>query len=258
MLKAIREAKMHTSWLNPSEEHEQAMRHFIETILSPDNTDFLDDFTQFQRRITELGIYNSLAQLTMKIAAPGVPDFYQGTEIWDFSLVDPDNRRPVDYALRRRLLCGLDASVGARGQATVVDDLMGNICDHRLKLFTVAMLLRFRRSWRELFDHGAYKPVAVDGPRQAHIFAFTRSYAGREVIVAVPRLLAALLPDEGMAPLGERVWGDTTLVLPTPAADGYRNVLTDRCVSLTRTEDQVTIRAADVFEQFPVALLAGR
>jgi (1->4)-alpha-D-glucan 1-alpha-D-glucosylmutase len=258
MLKAMREAKVFTSWINPSEEHENAMRHFVETILLPDNAAFLDDFLQFQRRIAQLGIYNSLAQVAVKIAAPGVPDFYQGTEVWDFSLVDPDNRRPVDYAMRRLLLCGLDADLRARGRATVASDLMTRIFDHRLKLFTVSTMLRFRHAWREVFDHGAYTPIATEGNRQAHLFAFSRGYAGREAIVAVPRLLAALLPDEGPGPLGERVWGETLLVLPTSAADGYHNVLIDRCVPLTRDGDRVTMRAADVFEQFPVALLASR
>jgi (1->4)-alpha-D-glucan 1-alpha-D-glucosylmutase len=258
MLKAMREAKVFTSWINPSEAHEQAMRHFIETILTPDNTAFLEDFTPFQRRIAQLGIYNSLAQATIKITAPGVPDFYQGTEIWDFSLVDPDNRRPVDYGLRRELLAQLDAKRRARGQAATARDLMTNISDHCLKLFTVATLLRFRQKWSDVFAHGAYTPIAIEGSRQTHAFAFLRGYAGREAIVVVPRLLATLLPDEGIAPIGERVWGDTVLVLPLPAADGYHNVLTDQCVPLSRDGDRVTIRAADVFEHFPVALLAGR
>jgi (1->4)-alpha-D-glucan 1-alpha-D-glucosylmutase len=258
MLKAMREAKVFTSWINPSEEHERAMRHFVETILAPDNTAFLDDFAQFHRRIAQLGVYNSLAQVALKIAAPGIPDLYQGTEIWDFSLVDPDNRRPVDYALRRTLLAGLDADVQARGRTAVSAGLMASPFDHRLKLFTVATMLRFRQTQREVFDNGAYLPLATAGTRQAHVFAFSRSYAGRDVIVAVPRLLAPLLPDEEAAPLGDRVWGDTVLVLPTLAAAGYHNILTNRCVPLTRTGDHVTLRAADVFEQFPVALLEGR
>jgi (1->4)-alpha-D-glucan 1-alpha-D-glucosylmutase len=257
LLKAMREAKVFTSWINPSEEHERAMRHFIETILAPDNTLFLDDFAQFHRRIAQLGVYNSLAQVALKIAAPGVPDFYQGTEIWDFSLVDPDNRRPIDYTLRRTLLAGLDADVQTRGRTAAAAGLMADIFDHRLKLFTVATLLRFRHTRREVFDRGTYMPVATDGNRQAHIFAFARSYAGRQAIVAVPRLLASVLPDERALPLGDRVWGDTVLVLPT-AASRYHNVFTDRCVPLAREGDRVTARAADVFEQFPVALLEGR
>ena len=174
MLKAMREAKVFTSWLNPSDVHEQAMRHFVETILASDNTAFLDDFVDFHQRIAQLGIYNSLAQVAMKIAAPGVPDFYQGTELWDFSLVDPDNRRPVDYARRRMLLAELDAETASTGAAAVAAGLMASPRDDRLKLFTVATMLRFRQVRRELFDHGAYTPLAVAGARQAHLFAFSR------------------------------------------------------------------------------------
>ena len=96
MLKAVKEAKVYTSWLNPSERHEAAMTRFVEAVLAPSNRAFLDDFIEFDRRIAQLGLYNSLSQLLVKLTAPGVPDFYQGTELWDFSLVDPDNRRPVD------------------------------------------------------------------------------------------------------------------------------------------------------------------
>jgi len=255
MLKAMREAKVFTSWLNPSDVHEQAMRHFVETILAAENTTFLDDFTDFQQRIAQLGIYNALAQVALKIGAPGVPDFYQGSELWDFSLVDPDNRRPVDYARRRALLEELDARVKAEGIGTVAAALMSRPADDRLKLFTTMTMMRFRQARRDLFDRGAYTPVAVTGGRQAHVFAFSRGYSGREAIVAVPRLLSPLLPDVSDLPLGERVWGDTVLALPTAAAAHYRNALTDRSVPLQHDGDRVSVRAADLFETFPVALL---
>jgi (1->4)-alpha-D-glucan 1-alpha-D-glucosylmutase len=258
MLKAMREAKQFTSWINPSDEHERAMRHFIETVLAPDHAAFLDDFRAFQQRIAQLGIYNSLAQLALKVTAPGVPDFYQGTELWDFSLVDPDNRRPVDYETRGRLLTMIDCDIQRCGRTALVADLLANILDPRLKLFTTASLLRFRRSQPELFDHGAYRPIVVEGNRQAHIFAFSRGYAGRDAVIAVPRLLATLLPDPGMTPLGERVWGDTHLLLPSPTAAGYHNVLTDRCVPVQRDTHQVVVRAADLFAEFPIAVLEGR
>ena len=118
MHKAMREAKVFTSWLNPSEPHEQAMTGFVEAVLAPDNTAFRQDFVEFERRVAQYGIYNSLAQLAVKVAAPGVPDFYQGTELWDFSLVDPDNRRPVDYDRRRVLLEEIDAAhaIGGGGR----------------------------------------------------------------------------------------------------------------------------------------------
>ena len=258
MLKAMREAKVFTSWISPGEEHEAAMRHFVETILAEDNTAFLADFDEFEQRVAYLGAYNALAQVAIKIAAPGVPDFYQGTELWDFSLVDPDNRRPVDYALRRSLLAEIDEKMNDSGLPAIVADLMSTPLDHRLKLFTVATMLRYRRAHRDLFDHGAYTPIDITGARAAHVFAFSRGYSGHEAIVATPRLLAGLLPDAGTAPLGDRVWGDTRLSLPTPAAGRYHNVMADRCVPLQRDGDRVLIRAADLFETFPIALIEAR
>jgi (1->4)-alpha-D-glucan 1-alpha-D-glucosylmutase len=157
-----------------------------------------------------------------------------------------------------QVLAALDADVQSRGREAVASDLMTRIFDHRLKLFTVATLLRFRQTWHEVFSGGAYTPVAADGSRAAHLFAFSRGYAGREVIVAIPRLLAAVLPDDSRGPVGERVWGDTGLVLPTSAADSYQNVLTDRVIRVHRESDRATLPAADVFELFPVALLASR
>jgi (1->4)-alpha-D-glucan 1-alpha-D-glucosylmutase len=258
MLKAMREAKVFTSWINPSDVHEDAMRRFIEAMLAPDNTAFLDDFCEFQRRIAQIGIYNSLAQVTIKISAPGVPDFYQGTELWDFSLVDPDNRRPVDYARRQALLADLDATLRSTGRDAVVADLMAHIDDDRLKLFTTSVALRSRRDHRDLFERGGYAPIAVEGGRHPHVFAYARAYAGGEALVVVPRLMATLLPDRDLPPLGERVWGDTRLVLPASTAAGYHDVFTDRCVPLDRQGDRVTMRVADVFDRFPVALLHGR
>jgi (1->4)-alpha-D-glucan 1-alpha-D-glucosylmutase len=258
MLKATREAKVFTSWLNPSEPHEEAMRQFVEAILAADNTAFLDDFHDFHRRIAQLGVYNSLAQVAVKMTAPGVPDFYQGTELWDFSLVDPDNRRPVDYGRRHRLLTELDEQLQARGHTSVAAALMSTPRDDRLKLYTVATVLRYRRANRDLFDHGGYTPLAIEGVRQGHVFSFSRGYAGREAIVVVPRLLSALLPDAETPPLGERVWGDTAIVLPASPASQYHNVLTDACVPLQANADRVTVRAADLFDTFPVALIEAR
>ncbi len=258
MLKAMREAKVFTSWINPGEEHEAAMRHFVETILAADNSAFLEDFGEFQQRIAHLGAYNALAQVAIKIAAPGVPDFYQGTELWDFSLVDPDNRRPVDYALRRSLLTEIDEKMNDGGLPALATDLMATPLDNRLKLFTVATMLRYRQAHRDLFDHGAYTPITATGTRPAHVFAFSRGYSGHEAIVAVPRLLASLLPDIATPPVGARVWGDTLLSLPTPAAGCYHNVMTDRCVPLQRDGDAVLVRAADLFETFPIALIEAR
>jgi (1->4)-alpha-D-glucan 1-alpha-D-glucosylmutase len=243
MLKAMREAKVVTSWINPSERHEAAMVAFVTTILALDNTGFREAFLPFQKRIAQLGIYNSLSQLAIKIGAPGIPDFYQGTELWDFSLVDPDNRRPVDYQRRRCLVADV--------QRRSIDDVMSKPDDDRLKLFVTTRLLQCRRSSADLFAFGSYEPLAIDGARRDHAFAFARGHQGRTALVVVPRLVAGLVPDGDVPPLGERVWGDTIVRVPDGAARCYRQALTDTCVPVV----DGALRLADVFAKAPVAFL---
>jgi (1->4)-alpha-D-glucan 1-alpha-D-glucosylmutase len=255
MLKAMREAKVFTSWLNPSVAHERAMTRFIDTVLAPDHQAFRDDFLRLHADVSRYGLYNSLAQLAIKICAPGVPDFYQGSELWDFTLVDPDNRRPVDYGRRCRLLAALDDECARDGRAAVATRVL-DARDDRLKLFATAMLLRARREQRDIFASGDYNPVDVQGSRRDHVFAFVRTAGDRRVIVAVPRLVATMAGPVDAAPVGERVWGDTLLRLPPGAhGGGWHNAITDRCVPMQ--SETGAIRAADAFEHFPVAVLVG-
>jgi (1->4)-alpha-D-glucan 1-alpha-D-glucosylmutase len=254
MLKAMREAKVVTNWLNPSVAHERAMARFIDAVLAPDHQAFRDDFLRLHADVARYGIYNSLAQLAIKICAPGVPDFYQGSELWDFTLVDPDNRRPVDYRRRCRLLTALDEECARDGRAAVAARAL-EARDDRLKLFATTMLLRARREARDIFASGDYNPVDVQGSQRDHIFAFARTAGGRRVIVAVPRLVATMAPQVDTAPIGERVWGDTLLVPRGAYAGGLHNVMTDRCVPIH--PETGAIRAADVFDHFPVAVLVG-
>ena len=257
MQKAMREAKVYTSWLNPSLRHEEAMTRFVEMVLAPENGAFHSDFLEFHRPVAALGLFNSLSQLVLKITAPGVPDFYQGTELWDFSLVDPDNRRPVDYARRRRLLAEIDQAVQSGGRAALVDRLVSFPEDDRLKLYTAAMGLRFRQQRRAVFDAGAYVPVPVEGPRRDHVFAFVRSHESTQVLIAVPRLVATLTPD-AQPPVGERIWGDTRLMLPSSQAQGWHHVFSDRCVPLRQDGARSSVLARDLFEHFPVACVEGQ
>jgi (1->4)-alpha-D-glucan 1-alpha-D-glucosylmutase len=252
MQKAMREAKTYTSWLNPSVRHERAMTGFVEAVLSPDNEVFRRDFLRFQSRLARFGIYNSLSQLAMKICAPGVPDFYQGTDVWNFSLVDPDNRRPVDFDRRRTLLAEIDAERQHAGAAAVVSRLVANPCD-RLKLYVTSTLLRFRSTRTDLFQAGGYRAVRSDG---RHVFAFSRFHERGQVILAVPRLVAGLCPD-GRLPIGQEVWGETRLFVPSTSA-AYRQVLTDRCVRVTDDREGPYLRAAEVFADCPVALMEAQ
>ena len=252
MHKAMREAKVVTSWINPSEPHEEAMTRFIESVLAAQNTAFREDFLEFHGRISHYGIYNSLSQLAVKIGAPGIPDFYQGTELWDFSLVDPDNRRPVDYARRAALLDELRVSTtGEHGRRQTFERLMATPHDDRLKLLVTTGLLHARRAQAEVFDSGAYEPLALDGQRREHAFGFARRHGGRETLVIVPRLVAGLLPEASVPPLGERVWGDTRVTLPPGHAGCYRHALTGECV---HAEDGA-LRLAGIFAHAPVAFL---
>jgi len=253
MHKAMREAKVFTSWLNPSEQHEQAMTRFVEATLATDNAAFRTDFLELQQRVARYGIYNSLAQLAIKAGAPGVPDFYQGTECWNFSLVDPDNRRPVDYEQRRSLLAGLCAA-GEGGRAALAAQLMRTPDDDQLKMYATMTLLRFRRANPEVFQWGAYEALATEGTRRDHLFGFARVHGPRRVLVVVPRLVATLLPDADVPPLGERVWGDTR-VMASAGPTVYRNILTDRCIPARVDGDRAVLQAADVFELFPIAFL---
>ena len=260
MHKAMREAKVFTSWLNPSPAHEDAMARFIHAVLAPDNTAFLDSFLPFAARVARYGIYNSLAQAAVKIGAPGIPDFYQGTELWDLALVDPDNRRLVDYAKRRSLLAALDRQVCAAGRLAVATELAASPADDRMKLYATATMLRLRRARRAVFDRGRYAPVASDGPRRDHVFAFTRDLDDHRILVVVPRLVATLLPDADAAPLGERVWGDTQLILPEGPAGPFRDAFTDAPVAETGDSRAgvTTLRVADLLAHFPIGVLETR
>src|SRR5581483_10679020 len=172
LIKAIREAKVHSSWLHSNEEYEQAVRDFVQAILDPASA-FFRDFGEFQRPVARAGMFNSLSQTLLKVTAPGVPDFYQGSELWDFSLVDPDNRRPVDYAHRQQLLASLRRNESA-DRAALADELLRQAEDGRVKMFVTSRALCYRRDNRELFDRGEYAPLQTSGERERHVVAFAR------------------------------------------------------------------------------------
>jgi (1->4)-alpha-D-glucan 1-alpha-D-glucosylmutase len=266
MQKAMREAKVYTSWINPSEPHEQAMAKFVETTLAHDNTAFRSDFLEFQRRLALFGIFNSLAQTAIKIGAPGVPDFYQGTELWNFSLVDPDNRRPVDYEHRQKLLAQIDCDVARSGRAALATELVTKRSDDRLKLYATATMLRYRREHADLFADGGYVGLEAEGARRHHVFAFARTPGTNDgdqagttlsggILVIVPRLVAGLVPDADIPPIGDRVWSDTHVVLPAGGPSTYRNVFTDRPVDVVCEGTRALVRVAQIFESFPIAML---
>jgi (1->4)-alpha-D-glucan 1-alpha-D-glucosylmutase len=242
LTKAMREAKTYTSWLSPDEEHERAVIRFLDAVLDRRRSGpFLQSFEQFQSRVAELGIYNSLAQLVIKITAPGVPDFYQGTELWDLNLVDPDNRRDVDYAARRRMLAALRADVD-------VGELLANRRDGRIKLFVTTRGLHARAAARPIFEQGDYVPLPASGARRECVFAYARRLGEASTITCVPRMIASLRPDVASPPLGAAVWSDTRIEAPDGA---YCDVFTGARLDVR----DGSIAAATLFDRFPVALL---
>ncbi|MCC7418601.1 MAG: malto-oligosyltrehalose synthase [Acidobacteria bacterium] len=251
MIKALREANVHTSWLAPDEKYEQAAARFVASILDPRTGHaFLQAFVPFQARVAALGIYNSLSQLLIKTTAPGVPDFYQGAELWDLHLVDPDNRQPIDYAARRRIL---DALLAAEPDA---GDLFARRTDGRLKMFVTARALAARARRRLLFERGGYVPAAAAGARQECVFAFLRRDDASAALTCVPRLIATLTPDAAVAPLGRAVWGDTRLQLPADLAGvPLRDVFTGAVHAARPDRASASLDVGEIFERLPVALL---
>ncbi len=242
MIKAVREAKTYTDWVDPNEPYENACRQFVEKLLdrSTENR-FWPDFLAFQKEIGEYGIYNSLSQTVLKMTCPGVPDFYQGTELWDLNLVDPDNRRPVDFERRTKTLVEVAGWTGPPPTPASHDP--------RIKLFLIHRGLHARREDRDLFEKGDYLPASATGSRAQHIIAFFRRWEDDYALTVAPRFLTSLIkPDE--APTGRRVWEDTRVSLPAHAPSEWRDVITGN-VLRARTE----LSVGDILREFPVSIL---
>ncbi|HEX9627877.1 MAG TPA: malto-oligosyltrehalose synthase [Acidiferrobacterales bacterium] len=258
MIKAVREAKVHTSWINPNADYERALTGFVQALLDePERNPFLADFRPLAREAARCGYYNSLSQTLLKLTAPGVPDIYQGNELWDFSLVDPDNRRPVDYARREALLAELEGWDREPDQlAGRAHGLLDSLDDGRAKLHLTRRLLNFRRDhWKRLRD-ADYQPLAVGGERADHVCAFARTRDDLVLVVVASRWHHRLTGGDCAAPLGA-LWGDTAVTLPAPMGRGpYRNLLTGERIDAVPREDGAILELATLFAHFPaVALL---
>ena len=238
----------HTSWISPNERYEAAVLQFVDDILDR-RRPFLQAFQPFQARVAELGVYNSLAQLLIKITAPGVPDFYQGTELWDLSLVDPDNRRPVDYEHRRP---GPARTLqGAVTRATLLDAR----ADGRVKMFVMVRALAERTALRDVYDRGSYVPLAVEGAQRSHVFAFARRHRDTSAITCVPRLVAGLLGSALRRRRSARRSGATRASCCPGRRRGRRNCATRspafRVAGARRRRCRLARTPPTVFDQFP-------
>lgn len=260
MSKAIHEAKVNTSWQNPYEEYDQAVDQFIVNILDPkENAAFLDDFLILQRKINRHGRLNGLSQTLLKLTMPGVPDTYQGTELWDFSLVDPDNRRPVDFDHRQAMLDELSRRVDEAGddRSKLARELADAPIDGRSKLYVVWRALQARKRWPALFSTGEYVACPSFGQHEPSLFAFRRTSGPESAVVVVPRLSVRLSYD-GEFPLGESAWKDSGIQLPGVApGTQYQDAYTGATLATTGRDGEAVLMAADLFSNFPVALLIG-
>ncbi len=251
MLKAVREAKVHTSWMTPNAVYEEATLGFIDALLvQGSGNPFLDEFLPFQRKVARIGLMNSISQVVLKLTVPGVPDIYQGNEMWDFSLVDPDNRRAVDYARRIACLAEMQrvAEHGIAALGAYAAELFAALGDGRLKLYVTWRLLQLRAKLETVFREGDYTPLRVHGPRATQVCSFWRQDGDVGLVVVVPRWFARLAPT-GLAPTGDAVWHDT--VLDAPAGD-WVNVLTGESVSVA----QAGLPLDSVLSTLPWAVLA--
>jgi (1->4)-alpha-D-glucan 1-alpha-D-glucosylmutase len=259
MEKALREAKLHTSWMNPSEDYEAAVLDFVRKILSPEAAAFQTDLGQFVAGIADAGFVNALSQLLLKITLPGVPDFYQGTELWDFSLVDPDNRRPIDFAARRAAWEQLERE-GSDNLEALAHRVAREWPDPRVKMLLTMRGLSLRNRWPDVFNSGQYLPLAAVGEAAEHLFAYARQHEDRWAVSVVPRHFYRLTHHAGppVAPSGMRAdWGDTRLVLPEEAGRAWRCELSGRVLEAAVDNESLEISAADLFDVLPVALLTA-
>ncbi len=251
VVKACREAKQQSSWMDPNLAYETALSAFVRRLLTPSpiNT-FLRQFLPFLQEIAHYGVFNALSQTLIKTTAPGVPDFYQGTELPTFNLVDPDNRRPVDFSLRIRWLAQIRARHKSEPLA-LIPELMRAKQNGKIKLFLTYAALQTRRQHAALFQEGGYIPLTATGHRKDHVVAFVRRHAGSWSLTLVPRFVTGLVA-AGNDPLGFPVWGDTTCRLPPRAPASWTDAFT--CGRIDAGDD---LKLGDALRHFPAALLIG-
>jgi (1->4)-alpha-D-glucan 1-alpha-D-glucosylmutase len=256
MVKAAREAKVFTSWVNVNADYEAALTTFVAGALEESATNaFLVRMRTDIESFAWFGALNSVSMALLHCTAPGVPDIYQGSELNELSLVDPDNRRPVDYARRRELLGGLQrtADATAHERAKALQAMLASPADGRLKLWMISRALELRCRQPDVFEAGDYAALGVTGARSRHVVAFARRHQGSGAIVIAGRLYASLGLTAGASPLGAAIWDDTRVEVPFPApAVPVSNVLTGDSIDLAGG----TAALAQVFAKLPCALLA--
>ncbi len=255
--KALSEAKINLSWINPDPAYLEAVQGFLADILTPagraKETRFVELMMTLMPVFRLFGGINALSQVVLKIASPGVPDFYQGTELWDLSLVDPDNRRPVDYELRTRQLKEMSQKAETQGLLEVCRELLDSFADGRIKLWTTHRALEVRHRYHEVFRRGEYLPLTVEHEKQQHAVVFLRSKPGRSVLTIAPRFACTLMHCRANMPLGD-AWGNASVTLPEGIATTFTNAFTGETVS---ADGHRSLLLRNVLRSFPVGMLVS-
>lgn len=255
LIKAVREAKTYSDWLRPNKQHEAALLSFVAALLEASSGEgFLRDFLRFADRLAYHGALNSLAQVLIKITAPGVPDIYQGQELWDFSLTDPDNRRPVDFPQRIALLEELRHK-DLEDRTRLLEELCARWKDGRIKLYLTDKALDFRRAHAKVFLEGGYVPVRSEGERESCVVAFARRKEGQWALTVTPRWTTRLASRRRA--LTALTWENTVLRLPEDAPRTWRNVLTSEIVTDSSSGTRRELQVDQLLCRFPVALLSS-
>ncbi|MGF1491718.1 MAG: malto-oligosyltrehalose synthase [Microcoleaceae cyanobacterium] len=253
VIKAIREAKVHTAWLRPDTVYEEGFMEFVEQILQPSEiNEFLAAFRPYKRKVAFYGIFNSLSQTLLKMTSPGLPDFYQGTELWDLSMVDPDNRRPVDFQQRLSFLQEIKRRCKT-GMMSLLEELRITWEDGRLKLFLITQVLAARKQYVGVFQKGNYQPLMVTGKYRNHVVAFARNYGNAVAIIIAPRFLTSVVEPDAF-PLGEAVWQDTAVEIPSQLVGStLQEVLTAQEIPA-----QASLPIGQILQNFPAAVLVNQ
>jgi (1->4)-alpha-D-glucan 1-alpha-D-glucosylmutase len=244
---------VHTRWTLPNTPHENALKKFVASILKPaSNNSFLRDFTAFQQNIAYTGMVNGLSQALLKIVSPGIPDFYQGSELWDLRLVDPDNRQPVDFAKRSSMLAALREQ--SEPSASFTQQLTAGWLDCRIKLYAIWKALNFRRQQPELFSKGDFLQLDATGPHAEHILAILRRHKREWALFVAPRWLARA--QETMSYDPNSFWSETRIRLADAAPQFWKNIFTGE--NQSTANEQGSLALAEMLLHFPVALLSSR
>jgi len=249
VIKASKEGKVNTSWTCQNIQYENALTSFISNMMT--DSEFLSSFLPFENTISNLGKLNSLSQTLIKMTSPGVPDFYQGTELWSLSLVDPDNRRPVDYTIRKQYLEDIKRKIEKGNLPSLVSELLNNTDDGKIKLFFIYQLLSYRKNNREIFSKGNYSIVEITGDKQNHIIAYKRNWGRKELILLSSRFYASL-DSEDNSYTGSSTWGNT-IVKVVDVAPNYTDILT----GLTHKFENNQLKISNLFQLLPFCVLVG-